>query len=83
MQGTQLQSPLVWENPACHGATKPVKLKGPGACALQQEKPLPREARTHHTRAWPPLTASAEGPGRATKTQHNREVNERISKLKT
>ena len=33
MQGTRVQS-LVWEDPACHGATKPVR-HNYWACALE------------------------------------------------
>ena len=55
MQSTQVWS-LVWEDPTCRGATKPVchnywahmpqllKPAGPKACAPQQEKPPQQEA---------------------------------------
>ena len=47
MQGTLVQS-LVWEDSPCHMATKPMGhnywASAPRACALQQEKPLQREA---------------------------------------
>ena len=43
MQGTQVRA-LVWEDPTCCGATKPVstttEARVPRACAPQQEKPL-------------------------------------------
>ena len=48
IQGTQVPS-LVWEDPACHGATGPVSHScwacASGACALQQEGPRWWEAR--------------------------------------
>ena len=42
MQGTRVQA-LVWEDPTCRGATRPVSHNywacASGACALQQERP--------------------------------------------
>ena len=42
MQGTRVQA-LVWEDPTCHGATRPVSHNywawASGACAPQQERP--------------------------------------------
>ena len=42
MQGTWVQA-LVWEDPTCHGATRPVSHNywawASGACVLQQERP--------------------------------------------
>ena len=37
MQGTRVRA-LVWEDPTCHGATRPVS-HSYGACAAQQERP--------------------------------------------
>ena len=71
MQGTRVRA-LVWEDPTCRGATKPVRhnyracepqllsprattteARAPRARALQQEKPLQREARTLQRRVAP------------------------------
>ena len=68
MQGTQVRA-LVWEDPTCHGATKPVHhnywactlepvshnywARTPRARALQQEKPLQWEAHALQRRAAP------------------------------
>ena len=42
MQGTQVRA-LVWEDPTCHGATRPMSHNcqacASGACAPQQERP--------------------------------------------
>ena len=42
MQGTQVRA-LVWEDPTCRGATRPVshsyRACASGACAPQQERP--------------------------------------------
>ena len=60
MRETQIQ-PLIWEDPKCQGATKPVhhnsrarapdpqllKPVGSGICALQQEKSLQLESSPH------------------------------------
>ena len=47
LQGTRVRA-LVWEDPTCRGATRPVSHNywacASGACALQQEKPLQWEA---------------------------------------
>ena len=68
MQGTQVRA-LVWEDPTCHGATKPMhhncwacaiepggpttEARKPRVPAPQQEKPLQREARTPQRRVAP------------------------------
>ena len=48
MQGTRVRA-LVWEDPTCHGATRPVSHNywacASGACAPQQERPRQWEAR--------------------------------------
>ena len=53
MQGTRVRA-LVWEDPTCHGATKPVSHKywawASGACAPQRERPRQWEARTRRWR---------------------------------
>ena len=49
MQGTRIRA-LVWEDPTCHGATKPVRHNywacASGACALQREAAIVRGPRT-------------------------------------
>ena len=66
--------------PGWHGATKPVhncwahvsqllKRMHPRAYALQQEKPLPRDAHTPQLESEPPLSATRESLHAATKTQ--------------
>ena len=56
MQGTQVRA-LVWEDPTCRGATKPVRhnywAHVPRACAPQQEKPPQWEARAPQQRVAP------------------------------
>ena len=56
MQGTRVQV-LVWEDPTCRGATKPVRhyygAHAPRARAPQQEKPPRWEARTPQQRVAP------------------------------
>ena len=69
MQGIWVRS-LVWENPTCQGATKPVHhnfwARMPRACALQQEAITKRSLSTA-TR----LTPTRESPHTARKTQHS------------
>ena len=68
MQGTRVRA-LVWEDPICHGATKPVSHNycacASGACAPQQERPA------HRDEEWPPLAPTTESPRAETKTQHS------------
>ena len=56
MQGTRVQA-LVWEDPTCRGATKPVSHNYwacvSGACAPQQERPRWWEARAPRRRVAP------------------------------
>ena len=56
MQGTRVRA-LVWEDPTCHGATRPVSHNcwacASGACALQQERPRWWEARAPRWRVAP------------------------------
>ena len=68
MQGTRVQA-VVWEDPTCHGATKPVRhnywactlepashnteARAPRARAPQQEKPRQWEARAPQRRVAP------------------------------
>ena len=56
MQGTRVRA-LVWEDPTCHGATRPVSHNywacASGACAPQQERPRQWEARAPRWRVAP------------------------------
>ena len=56
MQGTRVRA-LVWEDPTCHGATKPMCHNywacASGACAPQQERPREWEACTLRWRVAP------------------------------
>ena len=56
MQGTWVRA-LVWEDPTCRGATKPVSHKywacASGACAPRQERPRQWEARAPRWRVAP------------------------------
>ena len=56
MQGTQVRA-LVWEDPTCRGATRPVSHNywacASGACAPQQERPWQWEARAPRWRVVP------------------------------
>ena len=56
MQGTQVRA-LVWEDPTCRGATRPVSHNywacASGSCAPQQERPRQWEARAPRWRVVP------------------------------
>ena len=56
MQGTRVRA-LVWEDPTCRGATRPVSHNywtcASGACAPQQERPRQWEARAPRWRLAP------------------------------
>ena len=75
MQESRVQS-LFWEDPVCHGATKSVRqLLSPcsTACALQQESPAQREARTLQQRA-DPHSPQLEKASSVTKMQHGQKI---------
>ena len=73
MQGTRVRA-LVWEDPTCRGATKPVRHNywacASGACAPQQEKPRQWGACAPQRRV-APLDATRESPYAARKTQRS------------
>ena len=73
MQGTRVRA-LVWEDPTCRGATKPVSHNywacATGACAPQQEG-RDSERPVHRDEEWPPLAATRESPRTETKAQHS------------
>ena len=72
MQGTWVRA-LVWEDPTCRGATRPMCHKywacASGACAPQQERPRQWEACAPWWRV-ALLATTRESPRTATKTQH-------------
>ena len=73
MQGTRVRS-LVWEDPTCRGATRPVSHNywacGSGACALQRERPQQWEARAPRWRV-APTCRNWRKPSHEPKTQHS------------
>ena len=81
MQGARVWS-LVWEDPTCHGAAKPVRhnywahvpqlLKPTHLEPMLHNKRSHRnEKLAHHNEEQPPLTATRESPHTATKTQRS------------
>ena len=78
MQGTRVRA-LVWEDPTCCGATRPVSHNYwacvSGACAPNKrgrdsERPANRDEQ------WPPLATTRESPRIETKTQHSQKKKE-------
>ena len=72
-QGTLIWS-LVWEDPAYHGATKPITTTTKpilSFCAPLKEKPLKREALELQLESSPPLTTTRESLQPAVKTQYS------------
>ena len=67
MQGIRVRA-LVWEDPTCHGATRPV--------SHNSERPA------HCDEEWPPLAATRESPCTETKTQHSQKYINKKIKLK-
>ena len=96
MQGTQVWA-LVWEDPTCRGATKPVChnywacalepashgywAHVPRARALQQEKPLQWEAHALQRRV-APAWPTRESRRAATKTQRSQKFKEKKNPIK-
>ena len=84
MQGTWVQA-LVWEDPTCRGATKPVRLQLLSLCSRAREPQLLKPAHlepvlhnkrnhcnekpAHRNEQQPPLAATRESPRAATKNQ--------------
>ena len=73
IQGTRVRA-LVWEDPTCRGATRPMSHNYwacvAGACAWQQERPWQWKARAPRWRV-APLAATRKSPRTETKTQHS------------
>ena len=73
MQGTRVRA-LVWEDPTCCGATRPVRHNywacASGACA-PNKRGRDSERPAHCDEEWPPLAATRESPRTETKTQHS------------
>ena len=71
MQGTRVQA-LVWEDPTCHGATKPTTTE-PAHLepVLRNKRGCDSERPAHRDEEWPPLATTRESPRTETKTQHS------------
>ena len=73
MQGTRVRA-LVWEDPTCRGATRPVSHSywacAYGACA-PNKRGRDSERPAHRDEGWPLLAATRESPCAETKTQHS------------
>ena len=73
VQGTRVRA-LVWEDPTCRGATRPVSHNywawASGACA-PNKRGRTSERPAHCDEEWPPLAATRESPCTETKTQHS------------
>ena len=72
MQGTRVRA-LVWEDPTCHGATKPATTTEPARLkpVLRNKRGRDSERPAHRDEEWPPLAATRESPCTETKTQHS------------
>ena len=81
MQGTRVRA-LVWEDPTCLGATKPMShncwAHVPRLLRLTRLEPVRCNKRSHHSEGpmhcneeWPPLATTREILHAATKTQHS------------
>ena len=79
MQGTQVRA-LVWEDPTCRGATRPVSQTTEPVSlepVLRNKRGHDSERPVHHDEEWPPLAATGESPRTETKTQHsNQSINQ-------
>ena len=73
VQGTRVRA-LVWEDPTCRGATKPVSHTTEPAClepVLRNGRGRDGERPAHRDEEWPPLSATGESPRTEMKTQHS------------
>ena len=76
MQGTRVRA-LVWEDPTCHGATRPVTtITEPAHLepVLRNKRGRDSERSAHCDEEWPPLAATRESPRTETKTQHSHKI---------
>ena len=72
MQGTRVRA-LVWEDPTCCGATRPVSHNYWASRlepVLRNKRGHDSERPAHRDEEWPPLAATRESPRTETKTQH-------------
>ena len=73
MQGTRVRA-LVWEDPTCRGATRPVS-HSYWACTLEpvlrNKRGRDSERPAHRDEEWPPLATTGESPRTETKIQHS------------
>ena len=77
VQGTRVRA-LVWEDPTCRGAARPVSHTEPARLepVLRNKRGHDSERPAHRDEEWPPLAATRESPSTETKTQHsNQSVN--------
>ena len=85
MQGTRVRA-LVWEDPTCRGATRPVSTTTEPARlepVLRNKRGRDSERPMHRDEEWPPLATTRESPSTETKTQHsNQSINQSIFKKK-
>ena len=73
MQGTRVRA-LVWEDPTCPGATRPVSHTAEPVrleLVLRNKRGRDGERPVHRDEDWPPLAATRESPRTETKTQHS------------
>ena len=73
VQGTRVRA-LVWEDPTCRGAARPVNHTYEPARlepVLRNKRGRDSERPTHRDEEWPPLAANGESPRTETKTQHS------------
>ena len=74
MQGTRVQA-LVWEDPTCRGASKPVATTTEPVRlepVLRNKRGRDSERPMHRDEEWPPLATTRESPHTETKTQHSK-----------
>ena len=73
MQGTWVRA-LVWEDPTCRGATRPVSHNTEPVHlepVLRDKRGHDNERPARRDEEWPPLATTRESPRTETKTQHS------------
>ena len=82
MQGTRVRA-LVWEDPTCRGATRPVSHTTEPARlepVLRNKRGRDSERPAHCDEEWPPHAATTESPRTEMKTQHSNQSINKINK---
>ena len=78
MQGTRVRA-LVWEDPTCRGATRPMshKITEPARLepVLRNKRGRDSERPAHRDEEWPPLATTRESPHTEMRTQHSNKLN--------